>query len=126
MASGVEDRRNLKTVSALPGPLRACIRYECERPLKGDRNLRTLHRLPGQSIGDLRRVCLTVREMPDGQRFYDRVSERTENRAVMANAGSAEEATLDHTRFSAITMEHLSVGFHYRDQTLMACPPRSM
>ena len=37
------------------------------------------------------------------------MSERTENLAVMANAGSAEEATLDHTRFSAI--EHLIGGF---------------
>ena len=65
--------------------------------------------------GEVRRVRLTVREMP--RRFYDHISRRIENLAVMANAGSAEEATLDHTRFSAI--KHLSGGFHYRDKTFV-------
>ena len=111
-----EGRRNIEIVPALPDLLRTCIRHESERPLKGDRNVRAFHHFAGvvDLDGELRRVRLTVREMPDGQRFYDHISERTENLAVMANAGSAEEATLDRTRFSAI--EHLIGGFHYRDQ----------
>ena len=115
-ASGREGRRNIEVVPALLDLLRTCIRHESERPLKGDRNVRAFHHFAGviDLDGELRRVRLTVRETPDGQRFYDHISERTENLAVMANAGSAEEATLDHTRFSAI--EHLIGGFHYRDQ----------